>query len=149
MDVELTFDSYFVTAYEFLRRVCDLEDEGFISSLRWYQQFIPFDNISLATIFPHEFNKVELSSRKFGSFYSQKTAVGNSRTQQRPSRTGFYLELQFWGQVTAKDIDALVFLGQPPSIETFLKLNELGIKIYDGRNGLRSLWNPLLPPKVG
>jgi hypothetical protein len=44
--------------------------------------------------------------------------------------------------VTDKDFDPLVFLGEPPSTETFLKLKELNVKIYDGRSGLRTLWNP-------
>lgn len=120
----------------------NLENESFISNLDWYQQFIPLDNISLATIFLHEFNKVSFSSKKLGSYYYQKTEIGHSSRMRTPPRVGSYLELQIWGQITAKDVDALVFLGEPPSTEAFMKLKELDIKIYDGRSGLRTLWNP-------
>lgn len=113
-------------------------------NLTWYQQFIPMSRLELATLFIHEYDKASFARKSLNrSFMPKKLkAQGEVLDFNPPERANSYLEFQIWGELKPQDIQAIVFLAEPPSIDSLRLLKELSIDVYDGRTGSRHLWNP-------
>mgnify|MGYP001562581212 FL=1 len=110
--------------------------------LKNHMTWSPLDSFDLIR---DQYDKVEMSSKSRNrSFMPKEMELGplNGMTLyfNPPRRANSYIEFQIWSEIKPTDVEAIVFLGEPPSVEVIEKLEDRSIKVYDGRSGYRIPW---------
>jgi hypothetical protein len=67
---------------------------------------------------------------------------GSTLAPYKSVRTGGYVELQYWGPLTFKDLESFEFEENPPTGDFLQALLDNGVKIFDARSGKAVPWTP-------
>lgn len=104
----------------------------------WHQHFMPW---SLRSLLGPMIDVNSTSIVPGGNYGSNSTFTVGGKKYVHPGGYA-YVEVQYWGPMTLREVEAFIFRGTPPSGDFLAALQAHQVKIFDARTGVYQEWTP-------